>query len=1537
VLQRRVSPAKRYLRRTLQIVALVGTLVVGIIALALIVSQTPWFKDWLRRYMVREASQYVNGTLSVGSLGGDLFYGIQLGDVSIDVNGEHIVTLKRLEVKYSIAELLSKGMTVRQIRLEQPFVLLRHDKSGWNVASLVKRERQEANRQGPGRPVTLPDIEIVDGRVTVDDRASSSSYTIPSRIDALNVKGAFAYEPVHYSLTLDSLSFAGKAPDLTVTKLAGALGTRDDDLNVQKLFLKTAESSVTIDGVVRKYLSTPSLQLTASAPMVSLPELGAVLPPLNGYALHPEFDIKADGPLDQLKLALNTKSEAGTVSCTLTADLQAPDLGARGSVTLQHVNLAPVLKIPAQKSDITGHATVDLVEASSPASAPAIDRLRAKLAFDGPSVTTNGYTVTNAHAIATMTGRRIGVDGRADAYGGHATAKGTIVAAAAPGRPTTIDLAGQASRINLAGLPHQINAPRIATNLNATTYHVKGSFAKSSSVDADATLGQSAIAGGTILAGTTAHVSLTSTTGVPGLNSLDYAANGEARDVNLRRVGEAFQIAALSAPEYDSTINTRFNMTGSGTTADRMKIDASGTASNTQLYGGTIPQLAFDVHLANNALQARANGSFQGFDPEKIASNPRYAGRVNGTVNATFGIANISAPITPDAITADGKVTLAQTDIGTFRIDTADIEGQYANRRGNLRQATVKGPAIDLTASGPIALDENGQSNVKLHASATNLADIGTIVNQPISGTATVDATVTGNANSLKAAGTLHASNVAYQQNTALNLTSQFDATLPNLDAAHVQLHAQTTGTFIDAGGFHINTLTANTTYADQRRDFQTHVAEGASRADAQVAGNQNQNNKGVRELDATGSVIFHPDHQEVHLPSLTLQAQGVKWQTAPGSTPAIQYGAQRVQVDGLRLVNGAQSLDIRGAFSLGDAPALEGVTVAARQVDISQLEKLVLMNSGFTGTLDANATIAGDVKAPTVTGHAAIANGGFRNFKYQSLDVDAGYTADRVTLDARLVQAPGVELTAKGTVPTSALKPNPHGVSGHVEPAPGEGIDVRVQSTNIDLGIVQGFTNQLTNVTGTLQADFRVTGSGYDPHLNGYVDIQNGAFGVVAAGTRYSGLTTRIELQPDRIRIPDLKILDQHGSAMSIQGGLAVHEGQAGGVNITVQSNDFKVLDNELGKLGIDANMRLTGDLAHPRLEGDLKLEAARLELDRALLDFAPTYSTEALPDVIPASQTTTSDKGADEATRDALEKGREVSAEKAPVLNATAPEAAPQTGMFAGLQLNVHVVAPDDFVIRGSDLRPGGPTAAQVGNVNITVGTDMRVQKTVDGPITLTGNVDTVRGFYEFQGRRFTVQRDGALTFHGSSQINPDVNVTAERLIPNTGVTARIQVTGTARSPKLALSSDPPLDEADVLSLIIFNRSVNDLGTGERASLADTAGGIASGFVASSLSKSIGKSLDVDLFDITTSDPVTGETAGGVTLGKQVSDKAFVRFQQQFGQRSFTQFMVEYQLTKFLRLDMEAAPESSGSANLLTQRRIERAGMDLIFFFSY
>ncbi len=159
----------RVVRRSLQVVALVGTLLVGVVALSLIVSQTPWFRDWVRRYVVRESKQYLNGELTIGKLGGNLFFGIQLFDVAVDLSGERVVSVRNVEVDYNVFTLLSQGVILDGIKLVGPSLHLVREGERWNVGRLVKEQRREAEREGPRRPLSLPSIEIADGSLTIAD------------------------------------------------------------------------------------------------------------------------------------------------------------------------------------------------------------------------------------------------------------------------------------------------------------------------------------------------------------------------------------------------------------------------------------------------------------------------------------------------------------------------------------------------------------------------------------------------------------------------------------------------------------------------------------------------------------------------------------------------------------------------------------------------------------------------------------------------------------------------------------------------------------------------------------------------------------------------------------------------------------------------------------------------------------------------------------------------------------------------------------------------------------------------------------------------------------------------------------------------------------------------------------------------------------------------------------------------------------------------------------------------------------------------
>jgi autotransporter translocation and assembly factor TamB len=1513
----------RALRRLLQVVALVGTLLVGVVALALIVSQTPWFRDWLRRYIVRESKQYLNGELSIGSIDGNLLFGVQVSDIAVDLSGERVVAAKGLEVGYDVFQMISKGVIFSEIKLIEPTITLERDGGGWNVNHLVKKQEKEANREGPRRPIDLQAIEIADGRITIADHTGADGYRLPEVIEDLDLKASYAYAPVHYSVVIERASMRSSSPQMALTELTGKLAVRDDNLYVESMSISTTESWLKVDGVIEDYLSTPVLKITTTG-KVSLPEFGRVLPAAGEYALHPQFNVKAWGPADKLLLDLDVQSETGNVRGKLTTDVKAPDFAVRGDVDVERLDLASIVQNPAHRSDITGQAHVDLRVASATASKPIAGRLAGSFTFRGPAVLAAGYQARNVKATGSFDGGRINLDASAAAYGGTATARG-FVALPAPGRRVTFDLRGRADHVDLRNLPPRLGVPTLATDLSVSEYHVtgtgtavKGTVVTGTAVTGTAVLNRSTVEGATLDQGTYAEFRT-------GADGIEYSARGSASDLDLPRIGRVLKIAALDKAAYEGRMNGDFDVHGTvpparrGAKASRARditVDARGTLRDTTIMGGRLPQLTYETHLANSALSVTADGRFESFNPATLANRKTLDGEINGTLKGSFQIADVSAPMTPAAITADATVALEKSSIGGLALDTARVEGKYAAEVADLKTLQVSGPDVKVDASGRVALDQTSASNLKYHVEAIDLGDLGRLAGQAdLSGSAVLDGTITGNARSLQTTGALDGSNLGYRENTALDVNSRYSVTVPDLEFKKAHVEADTTATLVKAGRVELSAVTAKTTFEGDRLQFTTNVKEQQ------------------RELDATGTLILHPDHQEVHLPQLALRTQGIEWRSAPGAELTMKYAQDRVQIDNLRLTSGDQALTVNGAFAMtGESPAGE-IKVQASNVDLQQIETLLLMNHGFAGRLTADATISGTLKNPIVDGHAGITNGAFQNYKYESLNADVDYTGNRLGIDATLQQSATESITAKGSVPTSLFK---RSGAGHVAATEGDLVDLQVTTTALNLGIVQAFTTQVTNVAGTLEADVHVTGSGEDPHVEGHIDIKGGAFGVPAGGVSYSGLNTRIDLEPDRLRLQKFAILDEHGQPLHVSGELAVHERQVGAVNLAIDSDNFEVIDNELGDVGIDSNLTITGELRRPKVHGTIRLEAARLEVDRILQLFYDPYAVEELPSIEPSAPVAGTGMSAQEATASALRKAE--TTPNVPGSPAQAEEgAAPASGgAFKPVELDVRLRIPDNMVLRGRKLRPGGPNGASLGDMNITVGGDLQIVKPADGQVILLGTVETVRGTYAFQGRRFDLQRGGALRFMGEPQPNPAIDITAVRTIPNTGVEARVRIQGTVKAPKLSLTSTPPLEESDILALIVFNRPVNELGTGERASLAETAGGIASGFLAAPLGESIGRALDLDLFEISTTTD-EGELGAGLTLGQQIGDRAFVKMRQQFGERNITEFLLEYQLTDFMRLQTTAAPETSGSANRIGQRRVERAGIDLVFFFSY
>jgi translocation and assembly module TamB len=378
-----------------------------------------------------------------------------------------------------------------------------------------------------------------------------------------------------------------------------------------------------------------------------------------------------------------------------------------------------------------------------------------------------------------------------------------------------------------------------------------------------------------------------------------------------------------------------------------------------------------------------------------------------------------------------------------------------------------------------------------------------------------------------------------------------------------------------------------------------------------------------------------------------------------------------------------------------------------------------------------------------------------------------------------------------------------------------------------------------------------------------------------------------------DRLTVQQFRLLDAHGHAASITGSLKVSaHSRPSDFNLDVQARDFHILNNRFGEVSLSPELRVMGDLQAPLVTGTIRVDNGRLEVSDILDRFGASGYRSSETDATPSKRV-----------------------EQAVQTAAPTP----------GASYSVTVDLPDNVVLRGRDLR-GTRGSIGMGDVNVTLGGALTVAKDSGGPTTLQGRLVVIRGQYTFQGRPFTILRDSELRFDGKEVLSPALDVTAERHI--SGVVAQVHVTGTLREPEIALSSQPPLDEGDILSLIAFNQTMNQLQTSQRVSLAARAGVLAARAFATPISDSVARALDFDLFEVQPADD-TG-TGATVTVGRQISDRLFVGFRHEFGSEDVTQVSFEYRLSEYLRVVTSFAE----GADLSQQTpRVDRAGLDFIF----
>src|SRR5262249_2201038 len=243
---------------------------------------------------------------------------------------------------------------------------------------------------------------------------------------------------------------------------------------------------------------------------------------------------------------------------------------------------------------------------------------------------------------------------------------------------------------------------------------------------------------------------------------------------------------------------------------------------------------------------------------------------------------------------------------------------------------------------------------------------------------------------------------------------------------------------------------------------------------------------------------------------------------------------------------------------------------------------------------------------------------------------------------------------------------------------------------------------------------------------------------------------------------------------------------------------------------------------------------------------------------------------------------------------------------------------------------ISPGTPLG--LGNFNLRALGDLYLYKDPGDQLYVTGSLDRVTGRYTFQGRRFDLDPTSSINFRGD--LNPDLYGVVTREI--SGVEARVTISGPLNAPELHLASNPPLDQSDILSLIVFNTTTHHLSTLHQQQLAMPAATLTPGFVAAPLMSALARTLGIATFEIVPTTDIRGGTGARVTIGSEIAPGLVARFSRNFGIADYNEASIEFYLSRLFRIRATFTDAASTTA-LSPFVFVQRAGVDLIMFFSF
>ena len=234
----------------------IGIIILILFLIAFGFSQTSTFRNYLRQNITSIANKELNGHLSIGEIDGTIFTSLILRNTVVNMGPDTLLNAKVIEVKTSPLQILLKKIFVRKILISEAKIAFVIDKSGkLNISKLFPPSSNDSTHSKFPFKIEVPDLNLDHIDFKLQDYNYVNSNQVYDNLNMhdlrinninLSLSGSADIGKNEYELKINNFSLSPNLNNFALKKFTGEFYIDTNEVQINNLFLITDSTDLSL-------------------------------------------------------------------------------------------------------------------------------------------------------------------------------------------------------------------------------------------------------------------------------------------------------------------------------------------------------------------------------------------------------------------------------------------------------------------------------------------------------------------------------------------------------------------------------------------------------------------------------------------------------------------------------------------------------------------------------------------------------------------------------------------------------------------------------------------------------------------------------------------------------------------------------------------------------------------------------------------------------------------------------------------------------------------------------------------------------------------------------------------------------------------------------------------------------------------------------------------------------------------------------------------------------------------------------------------